>query len=60
VLFLIGFFKDPHGGVLIAAKNQRQRGNITKSKDIELITGKVDVEYSDLFLMGWFGFCRFW
>jgi hypothetical protein len=21
---------------------------------------EVDVEYSDLFLMGWFGFCRFW
>jgi hypothetical protein len=26
--------KDPHGGVLIAAKKQLQLGNITKSKDI--------------------------
>jgi hypothetical protein len=30
--------KDPHGGVLIAAKKELQLGNFTKSKDIELIT----------------------
>jgi hypothetical protein len=36
--------KDPHGGVLIVAKKQLQLGNITKSKDIELITGSVSLE----------------
>ena len=35
---------DPHGGVLIAAKQQLQLGNIIKSKDIELISGTINLE----------------
>jgi hypothetical protein len=46
--------KDPHGGVLIAAKKQLQLGNITKSKDIELITGSVSLEGKKKMLVGAF------
>ena len=33
--------KDPHGGVMIAAKQSLQLENITKGEDIELITGTI-------------------
>ena len=46
--------KDPHGGVLIAVKKQLQLGNITKSKDIELITGSVSLEGKKKMLVGEF------
>jgi hypothetical protein len=46
--------KDPHGEVLIAAKKQLQLGNITKSKDIELITGSVSLEGKKKMLVGAF------
>jgi hypothetical protein len=46
--------KDPHGGVLIAAKKKLQLGNITKSKDIELITGSVSLEGKKKMLVGAF------
>jgi hypothetical protein len=47
--------KDPHGGVLIAAKKQLQLGNITKSKDIELIVGSVSLEGKKKMLVGLVG-----
>jgi hypothetical protein len=40
--------------VLIAAKKQLQLGNITKSKDIELITGSVSLEGKKKMLVGAF------
>jgi hypothetical protein len=36
--------KDPHRGVMIAAKQSLQLGNITKGKDIQLITGTISLE----------------
>jgi hypothetical protein len=46
--------KDPYGGVLIAAKKQLQLGNITKNKDIELITRSVSLEGKKKMLVGAF------
>jgi hypothetical protein len=36
--------KDPHGGVMIAAKQSLQLENITKGEDIELISGTISLE----------------
>ncbi|CAG2232580.1 unnamed protein product [Mytilus edulis] len=46
--------KDPHGGVLIAAKQTLQLGNITKSGEIELLTGTIALEGKKKMLIGAF------
>ncbi|CAC5417359.1 unnamed protein product [Mytilus coruscus] len=46
--------KDPHGGVMIAAKKSLQLGYIIKSKDIELITGTINLEENKKMLVGAF------
>ncbi|XP_071123237.1 uncharacterized protein [Mytilus edulis] len=35
--------KDPHGGVLIAAKNELELSQVSISKDAEMITGKIKI-----------------
>ena len=35
---------DPHGGVLIAARNELLLSNITRSKNLELISGTITIE----------------
>ena len=46
--------KDPHGGVLIAAKQTLQLGNIIKSTEIELLTGTINLEGKKKMLIGAF------
>ncbi|CAG2243813.1 unnamed protein product [Mytilus edulis] len=46
--------KDPHGGVLIAAKQTLQLGNIIKSTEIELLTGTINLEGKKKILIGAF------
>jgi len=45
---------DPHGGVMIAAKQSPQLGNMTKGKDIELITETISLEGKQEMLIGAF------
>ena len=45
---------DPHGGVMIAAKQSPQLGNMTKGKDIELITETISLEGKQKMLIGAF------
>ncbi|CAC5379604.1 unnamed protein product [Mytilus coruscus] len=46
--------KDPHGGVMIAAKQTLRLGNIIKSTDIELLTGTINLEGKKKILIGAF------
>lgn len=46
--------KDPHGGVLLATKKEMQLGNITKSKELELVTGTISLEGKKQMIIGAF------